>query len=441
MGTALHEFLALMKANREGLGKGIYSVCSAHPDVLEACFQQAKADRSVLLIESTSNQVNQFGGYTGMCPADFVRYVGTIAEKTRFPMDNVLMGGDHLGPNPWKNLPSEEAMDMAKMLVSEYVKAGYQKIHLDSSMYCADDEGDRKKPLSDKLVAQRASVLCRVAEETWKKCGSNNHPPVYVIGTEVPVPGGAQDEEDGIISTTPQDVERTISITQECFKKAGLSGAWERVIGLVVQPGVEFGDDRIIHFEPEKAGALSKKIIEFDRLVFEAHSTDYQTEEHLRELVKGHFCILKVGPWLTFAYREALFALKAIETEVMGKRHANLSRLGETLEKAMMKEQKYWRPYYHGDRRQLAFKRKYSFSDRSRYYWNVPEVEAEKNKLFDNLKKDEIPLSLLSQFMPEEFYLVCGGKTRPTPVELVQSHIRRVVGKYSRACGLSGCVR
>lgn len=441
MGTALNKFLDLMEANRKGLGKGIYSVCSAHPDVLEACFQQAKADGSALLIESTSNQVNQYGGYTGMVPADFVRYVDTIARKTGFPMDNVLLGGDHLGPNPWKNLPSGEAMDKAKTLVAEYIKAGYRKIHLDASMFCADDGGDRGKPLPDDIVAQRSSILCRVAEETWKKCCSDSPPPVYIIGTEVPVPGGTQEEENGVTPTTPGDAEKTIAITREHFLKAGLTGAWERVTGVVVQPGVEFGDDQVFHYHPEKAGDLSKKIMEFDHLVFEAHSTDYQTEENLKALVKNHFCILKVGPWLTFAYREALFALEAMEIEIMGKGHKNLSRLGETLEKAMLKEQKYWESYYHGHGQQQAFKRKYSFSDRSRYYWLVPEVGAERNKLFENLGKVKIPLSLLSQFMPEQFYQVCSGHIGSTPMELVHSHIRIVAGIYSRACGLSGSDR
>src|SRR5690554_2773337 len=123
-------FLDLMEANRKGFGKGIYSVCSAHPDVLEACFKQAKADGSVLLIESTSNQVDQYGGYTGMKPVDFAGFVAAIAEKVGFSKEMILLGGDHLGPNPWKNLPAEEAMNKAKELIAEYVKAGYQKIHL-----------------------------------------------------------------------------------------------------------------------------------------------------------------------------------------------------------------------------------------------------------------------------------------------------------------------
>lgn len=437
MKSSLEVFLELLDANRKGLRKGIYSVCTAHPDVLEASFKQAKLDKSLLLIESTSNQVDQYGGYTGMKPIDFVNFVNKIAEKTDFPKEMILLGGDHLGPNPWKNLPAEEAMNEAKVLITEYVKAGFLKIHLDTSMFCADDEGDREKPLSDEIVALRAATLCKVAEETWAKFRKDKQKPVYIIGTEVPVPGGAQEEEDEVIPTTPEDATETIAITKKQFLGMGLNEAWERVVGVVVQPGVEFSDDQIFKFQPEKAKDLSENILAYDRLVYEAHSTDYQTEDLLKKLVEGHFCILKVGPWLTFAFREALLSLEAMEIEIFGEDSPNLSLLSKTLEKIMLEEPKYWEPYYPGTTEEKAFKRKYSFSDRVRYYWPFKEVEEAKNKLFENLSNTEIPLSLLSQHMPEQFYQVCADKINANPTDLIHSHIQTVTEIYSRACGLS----
>lgn len=437
MKNARDLFLDLIAANRKGVAKGIYSVCSANPDVLEACFLQAKEDETMLLVESTSNQVDQFGGYTGMKPADFVRYVNGIAEKVDFPKEMILLGGDHLGPNPWQNLPAEMAMEHAKVLIEEYVKEGYQKIHLDTSMYCADDAGDRRKPLNDEIVAERTAALCRVAEDSWEKYRSGKPKPVYIIGTEVPIPGGAQEEEEEVIPTTPDDAERTISITHKHFVQAGLADAWERVAGAVVQPGVEFGDDQVFNYQKEKAQKLSEKILKFDNLVYEAHSTDYQTEENLKALVKDHFCILKVGPWLTFAYREALFALECMEVEILGKDYNGLSKLRETLERMMQKEPGYWKKYYPGNEKQQAFKRKYSFSDRSRYYWPMIELGAARDILYKNLQENKIPLSLLSQFMPVQFYEVCNGQIELCPEQLVHSYIRIVAGIYSRACGLS----
>jgi D-tagatose-1,6-bisphosphate aldolase subunit GatZ/KbaZ len=437
MKNVIEIFLDLMKGNRKGIPKGMYSVCTANADVLEACFKQAKLDGTIILIESTSNQVNQYGGYTGMRPADFVRYVKQISRKVGFPEEMILLGGDHLGPNTWQHLPAREAMEKSKMLIEEYVKEGYQKIHLDTSMFCADDMGDRTKPLPDEVVAERTAILCRVAEESWAKYRKDAPKPMYIIGTEVPVPGGAQEEEEQVVPTTPGDAARTINIIKEHFRKADLSDAWERVIGVVVQPGVEFGDDQVFNYQREKAIGLSAKIIEFDNLVFEAHSTDYQTEAALKTLVEDHFCILKVGPWLTFAYREALFALEAMEIEILGKGYNGLSRLRETLEKVMIREPKYWKKYYPGDEKQQAFKRKYSFSDRLRYYWPMAELDSARNRLFENLQLSGIPFSLLSQFMPVQFHQVCEGLISIDPKELVHSYIQTVTGIYSRACGLS----
>ena len=437
MRNAREIFLEIVAANRKIGGKGIFSVCSANEDVLEACFRQAKEDDSILLIESTSNQVDQYGGYTGMKPVDFAGFVYAIATKIGFPREMILLGGDHLGPNKWQGLPSAEAMIKSEVLIKEYVKAGFQKIHLDTSMFCADDPGDREKPLSNEVVASRAATLCQVAEDTWKKHCNNSAPPLYVIGSEVPVPGGAQQKEDVIHPTKPEDVALTIDVTRQTFIKAGLSDAWERVVAVVVQPGVEFGDDQVFRYNRDLARSLSNKIAGYDKLVYEAHSTDYQSENNLKALVEDFFCILKVGPWLTFAYREALFALEAIEVEMMGDRSQDLSNLKETLDKAMRDEPVHWKKYYAGTEYQQFFKRKYSLSDRSRYYWPNESVRQAKDRLFENLRKDRIPLSLLSQYMPFQFYQVLNGKLDNDPGALVLNNIRIITGIYSRACGLS----
>jgi D-tagatose-1,6-bisphosphate aldolase subunit GatZ/KbaZ len=405
--------------------------------VLEACFRQAAEDGSLLLIESTSNQVDQEGGYTGMKPADFIGYVHSIAARVGFPPEMILMGGDHLGPNKWRGLPAGEAMEHAKVLVAEYVKAGFCKIHLDASMFCADDKGDLDKPLPDAVVAARTAQLCRTAEEAWRTFQPGGPKPVYIIGTEVPPPGGAMEEEDHIIPTGQEDAVRTIEVTRQHFHADGLEEAWERVLGVVVQPGVEYGDDAVFPYRREKAAGLSRKILEFERLVYEAHSTDYQTGTALRQLVEDHFCILKVGPWLTFAYREALFALESMEIEILGAGNTERSGLMKTLENTMVQDPQYWVKYYTGSCEQQAFKRKFSFSDRSRYYWPDQSIDTAKNRLIENLRKNRIPLSLISQFMPSLFPKVLEGKLSTDPLELVLGYIRIICRIYARACGLS----
>ena len=430
-------FLKLLHANRNGDSKGMYAVCSANAEVIEACIKQAKSDNTIALIESTSNQVNQYGGYTGMKPADFVNDVKCIAKKVRFPFDLVLLGGDHLGPNAWQNLAAKEAMERSKELVSAYVKNGYLKIHIDTSMFCADDGEDRKHPLPDEIIAERTAILCQAAEDSWARNCQGKPKPLYIIGTEVPIPGGAQEKEKQIEPTKTNDVSKTITTCKTYFEKYGLTQAWERVIGVVVQPGVEFGDDSVFHYDRSKTFNLSRTITNFDNLVYEAHSTDYQTETNLKKMVEDHFCILKVDPWLTFAYREALFALESMEIEILGQQNKNLSRLSSTLDKLMSDQPVYWEKYYTGNEKQKSFKRKYSYSDRLRYYWPMKELEECKDQLYKNLECYKIPASLLSQFMPSQYYQVKEGLITAKPKELVINYIQTVTGIYSRACGLS----
>jgi D-tagatose-1,6-bisphosphate aldolase subunit GatZ/KbaZ len=417
----------IAKANRADGTEGIYSVCSAHRQVIEAAVLQAKADQSLLLIEATCNQVNQEGGYTGMTPNDFRDYVRAIAAEFSFSIDRLVLGGDHLGPNPWRSESAAQAMAAAKTMVEEYVRAGFTKVHLDASMACADDP----QPLTDEVVAARAADLCRAAESVVDPAST----PYYIIGTEVPVPGGAHEDLQELPVTRVEDLVRTIDIHREVFKARGLEQAWERVIGVVVQPGVEFDHARVIDYQPEKAKALSEAILRYERLVYEAHSTDYQTEAALRNLVRDHFAILKVGPGLTYAAREALFALSHIEQEWVTDRP--LSDIRAKLDEVMMAQPKYWEPYYGGTEAERALARKYSFSDRLRYYWPDPAVEASFQVLVKNLSETPPPLSLLSQFAPSAFRAIRKGELSNDPLSIIRHRIQEVLEMYARACGMS----
>lgn len=435
--TALNQFLTILEQNRCGNPLGICSVCSAHPDVVRSSIVQARDDDSLVLIESTSNQVDQFGGYTGMKPADFAAFVMAIADEESLPRDRILLGGDHLGPNAWQDKPAEQAMALAEALVATYVRAGFLKIHLDASMYCADDEGDRHQPLDDATVAERAARLCVAAEAAWAQAGCDGDGPVYVIGTEVPVPGGVVGDEQ-LRPTSASDAARTIEVTRSAFESAGLHDAWSRVIGLVVQPGVEYGDDEIFHYERTSAAELSRMTDRHERIVYEAHSTDFQTEQALRQLVEDHFCILKVGPWLTFAYREALFALESIERELVPDAAGTRSGLSDVLESVMTDDPKHWQKYYSGTPEELAFKRRFSLSDRSRYYWTHPRLTAAVTQLRRNLDQISIPVSLLSQYLPRQFDRVLDWRISATASDLIADRVRDVLRKYARACGFAG---
>ena len=110
-----------MARHKAGERVGITSVCSAHPIVLEAAMVQARETGATVLIEATSNQVDQFGGYTGMRPADFAALVHDTAQRCGVPAARVVLGGDHLGPNRWRGLTPEAAMANAQELIGAYV--------------------------------------------------------------------------------------------------------------------------------------------------------------------------------------------------------------------------------------------------------------------------------------------------------------------------------
>ena len=406
---------------RHGRG-GIVSVCSAHPAVIRAAEELAREYGATLLLESTSNQVDQFGGYTGLTPAQFIAQV-----KALLPADaNPVFGGDHLGPNRWQHLPSDEAMKNSEELIRHYVQAGYEKIHLDCSMSCAGDP----VPLPDATVAERAARLCRIAEDT-RAAMPEAVPLVYIIGTEVPVPGGAKEALDGVTPTTPDAARTTYAVHKDTFAAHGLGDdVWARVVALVVQPGVEFDHHGVEDYRPERAQALSDVADEFPNAIFEAHSTDYQTPQAFKDLVRDHFAVLKVGPALTFAYREAVYALNHIARELK----LNAPDVEAAAEALMLAEPAQWQKYYHGDADEQRLLRHYSLSDRIRYYWSKPRLAKSVQELLDVLGSREIPLGVAHQYLPLGAEACRARGEKITADNLINNTIKAALAPYYAAC-------
>ena len=429
----LNPLKKIVELQKQGKNVGIYSVCSANGYVIEAALKRGKSDGSCVLIESTANQCDQNGGYTGMTPADFKEFVLKIAKKNGFDKQKIFLGGDHLGPLTFAGKDEAEAMADAEELIRCYVGAGFTKIHIDTSMKVNSDPADVR--LSDEIIAGRGARLAQVAEETYRellKKEPDAIPPVYIIGSEVPIPGGAVGSEDtGVQVTKVEDFKNTVEAFEKAFEAAGLGqDVWDRVIGVVVQPGVEEKDSGCTEYDREKAKDLMASIKDFPNLVFEGHSTDYQTKGKLRELIEDGVGILKVGPALTFAMREAMFALEHIEKEVLYGTDITPSNFSEILDEEMLKDDKYWRRHYQGTELEVRRKRKYSFSDRCRYYMPTPAVEAAVKRLLENLRTQGIPLNLLSQFMPIQYTKVREGLLENEPVALVEDRIINTIDEY-----------
>ena len=428
-----HPIQQMMNQRREGKICGIESVCSANEFVLEVALKRSKLFNAPVLIEATANQVNQFGGYTGMYPKDFYEMVLKMAAEIGVPENHIILGGDHLGPLTWQNLPETEAMEKSETLVYQYARAGFTKIHLDTSMKVADDpEG----LLSTETIARRGATLYKAAMKGYEELKAEKPDamrPVFVIGSEVPIPGGAQEAEDTLAVTKPEAFRDTVATYRRVFKEEGIEDGMNDVVAVVTQPGVEFGDDQVFLYDHDAATELCAALKEFPEVCFEGHSTDYQSKECLKRMVEDGIAILKVGPALTYGLRESLFSLSMMEKELVPEEKQ--AHFIETLEKVMLEKPDNWKKHYHGDEKQLALCRKYSFSDRCRYYIGLPEVVESINKLFENLREYPIPMNMLHQYMPISYIKVRDGIIPLDPRELALDGVVAFMEDYEYAIG------
>ena len=377
---------SVIEQNRSGATVAIPSVCSAQPDVLRASLMRAAKLEVPLVVEATSNQVNHYGGYTGMQPKDFVAFVLRLAEDSGFSAGQMVLGGDHLGPQVWRSGSAEEAMAEAERMVSAYVEAGFTKIHLDCSEGCAGEPAQ----VDEETAAARAAALAKVCLEA----APDPDALMFVIGTEVPPPGGARTDDHGDIRpTTVAAAKATLAAHQKAFDDAGLSNAWPYVGGLVVQPGVEFTPMNVHHLPYDKDPGLKEALAGHPNICLEAHSTDYQLREVYERLADMGFAFQKVGPALTFAWREAIYSLDAV-ARIAGLSTADVPGTMETI---MTQDPKWWQGHYHGTDPELRIMRHVGLADRIRYYWPQEKAQAAVKTLLKDLERASLPDPLLSQ--------------------------------------------
>ena len=430
--AAKHPLQVMMDRRRNGEKIGIPSYCSANKYVLEAALKRAKKLNQPTLIEATANQVNQFGGYTGMLPIDFKNFVMGMAKELGVDESLVILGGDHLGPLTWVNETEAEAMAKSEELVRQFVLAGFTKIHLDTSMKLGDDS--KEEMLATEVIARRGVKLYKLCMEAYDELLKTNPDamrPVFIIGSEVPIPGGAQEEEEGISVTKPESFRDTVDTYKRIFAEEGVEDAWSDVIAVVVQPGVEFGDAQVFYYDSEAATALTDSLKDYPEIVFEGHSTDYQSKKCLKAMVEDGIAILKVGPALTFGLREALFTLDKIEEALVPEEKR--AHFVDVLEEVMLANPKNWQKHYHGTEEELAFARKYSFSDRARYYIGEEKVQNSIDKLLANLDETGIPMSILHQYLPKQYDKVVAGELENKPVELIKDGVVLYMEDYEYA--------
>ncbi len=408
--------LDVIRRNRAGEAAAIPSVCSAHREVLAASLALAERLDRAIAIEATSNQVNQDGGYTGMRAADFIAMVHRIADREGVDRDRIVFGGDHLGPQAWRSQEPGPAMEKARALMADYVRAGFTKIHIDCSEGCTGEPAQ----LSDALTSARSADLAAACEAAAPDAGALT----YVIGTEVPPPGGARVDEAGdIAATDPKAAHATLDAHRTAFLEAGLSGALERIGALVVQPGVEFSPMQVHHLPTRRDPGLMAATAGWD-ICLEAHSTDYQHAEVFPRLAELGFAFQKVGPALTFAWRQAVYALDSLQ-EMAGWGARVVQPAMETL---MLAEPVHWQGHYHGSDEEKRIARHFGLADRIRYYWPRLEAQTAVATLFDRLEGRALPEPLLWQVFDGATLALLEGA--PTPQSLLRAEIQRALNPY-----------
>ncbi len=196
-----------------------------------------------------------------------------------------------------------------------------------------------------------------------------------------------------------------------------------------MQPGVEFGNDSVVVYDPEAARALAGTLADLPGFVFEAHSTDYQPAEALAALVRDGFAILKVGPGLTFALREALYGLDHIAAALDGAPPA----LEAEMDAVMVANPVHWQAHVHGAPDDLRRERHFGYADRIRYYSPDPAAQAALARLDRRLDGRRIPETLISQYLAPLYPEVAAGRLPPDPAALQIAAVQRILRQYQAA--------
>ncbi|MBL9074191.1 class II D-tagatose-bisphosphate aldolase, non-catalytic subunit [Tabrizicola sp.] len=408
----------IIARNRAGEPIAIPSVCTAHPDALEASLTLAETLDQPIVVEATSNQVNQDGGYTGLMPAAFIRFVADIATRAGVDPARILFGGDHLGPQAWRKLPATQAMDKAHRMVADYAAAGFTKIHLDCSEGCAGEPAQ----LTDEITASRSAALAATALR---------HAPdpaalLFVIGTEVPPPGGARTDDHGDIPpTTPASASATLAAHAEAFRALNLP--LDQIGGLVVQPGVEFSPMEVHHLPLARKPHLLDALKDWPGLCLEAHSTDYQHAAAYPRLAELGFAFQKVGPALTFAWREALYALDALRSQ---NGWASGPSLADTMEQVMLANPAHWQAHIHGQTADPRSERHFGLADRIRYYWPDPKAREAVQRLMTDLADKRLPDPMLHAHFREDEIATARANAYPLPRALALARVQTALRPY-----------
>ena len=392
--------------------KALPSFCSSNFDVLKTIIFFCKIRRLPCLIECTSNQVNQNGGYTKNTPKSFINKIIKISKNLKFK--NLFLGGDHLGPLPWKNTSKEIALKNSIKLIRDFLQQKYCKIHIDTSIKCKDD-----KTINNEIIFERTKEILETP--SIKKRLKDKF---LIIGTEVPLSGSGDEKKMTI--TSEEQIKDECDQFKDVLKELKLKN---KKFGLVIEPGMKYMHSTVV-VPKFKKFLKKKKISKEENFVFEAHSTDFQSQQILTKLVNNNFKFLKVGPELTLNYSKAIFFMHKIEKKLFKANHSNIKKV---ILNSMLNNPKHWKEYYNRKNKNLFLSSKL---DRMRYYLQTNSVIKSINLLKKNINTITLEknFSLFNQINKKEFFRY--RKNKLSNFEMIKLiFITKVLKKYFSACG------
>tara|TARA_Y100000768_G_scaffold388875_1_gene388155 strand:- start:1296 stop:2522 length:1227 start_codon:yes stop_codon:yes gene_type:complete len=395
--------------------KALPSFCTANMDVLKSIMFFCNLKKLPCLIECTSNQVNQDGGYTKKTPKKFIKEILNLRKKIKLNKNQLFIGGDHLGPLPWKNKIKKVAIKNSIKLIESFLNEKFCKIHIDTSIKCKDDV-----IFNNEIIFERTK---KILENLKIRRKIKNR--FLIIGSEVPLSGSGDSKK--IVLTNIKQVINECKKFRQVLKKSKFEK--NRKFGLVVEPGMKYMH-RLIK-KPDLKKFHNKKIFSTkNNFVFEAHSTDYQPLSILKKLVHNNFKFLKVGPELTYNYSRSLFFMENIENKLFKKK---TSFIKTNIFNSMKKNDKYWLGYYNYKNKNLFLESKL---DRMRYYFNYFNVDNSIKTLKKNINSISLEkiLILLSKKQKREFLYF--NKKNLTNFESIKMiFLSKSLIRYYSACG------
>ena len=197
---------------------------------------------------------------------------------------------------------------------------------------------------------------------------------------------------------------------------------------------MEFKATELDEYQEDNILDLVASMKNNNQIAFEGHSTDFQTKDNLYKMVENNTAILKVGPALTFALREAFFSLENIEKELVTPEKR--SNLRVVIENVMKNHPESWEKYYHETDEENKLLRSFSYLDRVRYYLPTAEVQDALKVLLTNLE-GKIPLYVLSQYFSNQYKKIRMGKLNNSCEDLILDKIGETIDDYLYAIGIS----